>query len=120
MSDSSSEEEVILPVGEQIAYSGFLLKKTSSVLVAAKRRFFVLRGNVLSYFKDDKDLTASRCDIDLEGAEIIAPDASGSGPFHMKIRTAARTWELSCKITNVYKEWRKHLQSAAKGEVADV
>ncbi|CEP01787.1 hypothetical protein PBRA_008729 [Plasmodiophora brassicae] len=87
-----------------IARSGFLEKRSGTRGDKYQKRFFVLHGRYLSYFKDASDSLPAGC-IDLGEAAIEVPDGNDRRPYEIRLGTKAKTYHLVANGRDSAAQW---------------
>jgi PH domain len=100
------------------ALSGWL-EKEGEVFTAWRRRFFVLRGNWLSYYKSDRNLSRPKGQIDVKrhrcktaGADV---DAHGRGFLLAPRMGISRTYSLRAPDLQQKDRWMEAIHAASGG-----
>lgn len=94
-----------------IARSGFLEKRSGTRGDKYQKRFFVLHGRYLSYFKDASDSLPAGC-IDLGEAAIEVPDGNDRRPYEIRLGTKAKTYHLVANGRDSAAQWVAWLTGA--------
>ncbi|KAF2074525.1 hypothetical protein CYY_004152 [Polysphondylium violaceum] len=97
-------------------HSGFLLKKGQN-FKSWRRRWFVLKENVLSYYKSPKDTTPAGCILvtDIVNLEIDIESSQREGyDYCFQIQTSKATYLISAENERDLEDWTEILKSAVR------